>query len=88
MQFIAITAILAAAMSASASPLDTRAAPSIIGHFYGANDQGCNANDLHYQFEFEQDNSATPACHNLTVPANINIFATKFTDNTLTRKSE
>jgi hypothetical protein len=88
MQLTAITATLAAALSASASPLDARAAPSIIGHFYGVNDQGCNANDLHVTFEFEQDNTATPACHNLTVPANINILATKFTDNTLTRKSE
>jgi hypothetical protein len=88
MQLTAITAILAAAVSASATPLDARAAPSVIGHFYGPNPQGCNANDLHYTFEFEQDNTAQPPCHNLSVPANINIFATNFTDNTLTRKSE
>jgi hypothetical protein len=86
MQLTTFTAILVAALSASATPLDAGGAPSIIGEFYGSNNQGCNAGDLHYSFEFEQDNSGT--CHNLILPTNINIFATNFTANTLTRTGQ
>jgi hypothetical protein len=83
MQFVAITAILAAALSASASPLEARRAPSVIGHFYSVND-GCNKGDLRQTFEFEQDTTGT--CHELVVP--FQFENTKFTDNTLTKPSK
>jgi hypothetical protein len=84
MQFTTITAILAAALSASATPMVSRQAPgSVTGIFYSDN-SNCHGVANGERYTFVQD---TPGvCHDLVEP--LPITDTDFVNNTLTRSSK
>jgi hypothetical protein len=83
MHLTTITAILAAAWSASATPMVSRQAPgSVTGIFYSDN-SNCNGVPNGDTYTFVQD---TPeVCHDLAEP--LPITDTDFVNNTLTRPS-
>jgi FlaG/FlaF family flagellin (archaellin) len=86
MQLMTITAILAAAMSASATPMVSRQAPSsVTGTFYN-NKSGCHGDTTGVDYTFVQD--APGVCHDLAVPVPGTITDTDFSLDTLTRSSK
>jgi hypothetical protein len=83
MHLTTITAILAAALSASATPMVSRQAPgSVTGIFYSDN-SNCNGVPNGDTYTFVQD--TTGVCHDLAEP--LPITDTDFVNNTLTRPS-
>lgn len=84
MQFTTIATLLAAALSASASPLEARQTSSTAtGRFYNQND-GCNRGDTGTVYVFADDtngNCVDVVTNPAVIPA---IFATNFTQSAIT----